>query len=70
MASCFTNTPAGSNTYKWQYNFIDLPGASPYSLSFSNLSLPANQIYAGNSGVYSVFFYGVVGPTVVVNQQE
>jgi Immunoglobulin domain len=70
MASYFTNAPAGSNTYKWQYNFIDIPGASPYSLSFSNLSLPANQIYAGNSGVYSVFFYGVVGPTVVVNQQE
>jgi hypothetical protein len=70
MASFFTNAPAGSNTYKWQYNFIDIPGASPYSLSFSNLSLPANQIYAGNSGIYGVFFYGVVGPTVVVNQQE
>lgn len=70
IASYFTNAPSGSNTYKWQYNFIDFPGFSPYSLSYSNLTLPANQVYAGNSGIYSVFFYGVVGATVVVNQQE
>ncbi len=70
MASYFTNAPSGSNTYKWQYNFNDIPGFSPYGLSFSNLTLPANQIYAGNSGIYSVFFNGVVGATVVVNQQE
>jgi len=70
MSSYFTNAPSGSNTYKWQYNFTDIPGASPYNLGFSNLALAANQIYAGNSGIYSVFFNGVVGSTVVVNQQE
>jgi hypothetical protein len=70
MAAYFTNAPSGSNTYKWQYNFNDIPGFSPYGLSFSNLTLPANQVYAGNSGIYSVFFNGVVGSAVVVNQQE
>jgi len=70
MSSYFTNAPSGSNTYKWQYNFNDIPGASPYSLNFSNLTLAANQIYAGNSGIYSVFFNGVIGATVAVNQQE
>jgi hypothetical protein len=67
MASWFTNAPGSSNVYQWQYGLATIV---PYSQTASNLSLPAASVYAGRSGVYSVYFNSVVGTTTALNQQE
>jgi hypothetical protein len=67
MSSYITNAPAGSNVYKWQWQYVDI---TSYSTSGNNLSLPGSQVFAGHSGVYSVTFNGVVGATTAVNQQQ
>jgi len=64
MSSFLTNAPAGVTTYKWQYNFVDIPGATS-----ANFPLAANQVIGAKSGTYSVVFNSTVGGTTVVNQQ-
>jgi hypothetical protein len=67
--SYFTNFSTATNTYKWQYNYADSFGG--FAQSASNLTLAANQIYAGHSGIYSIVFNSVLpGGTLIVNQQE
>jgi hypothetical protein len=66
MYSYFTNAPAGSNVYKWQYNNVDI---TSYSTNGNTLTLTSNQVTAARSGIYGVVFNGTVGTNVVVNQQ-
>lgn len=67
MSSILTNTPSGSNVYKWQYNYVDI---TAYSTNGNNFTLNASLATAGRSGTYSVILNGVVGATTVVNQQQ
>jgi hypothetical protein len=67
MNSWFTNAPGSSNVYKWQYNLVDI---APYSQTATNFSLPSSGVYAGRSGIYSVYFNSVVGTTTALNNQE
>jgi hypothetical protein len=66
MYSYITNAPAGSNTYKWQYNLVDI---TTYTTNGNTLALKTNQVTPSKSGVYSVVFDSSVGANVVVNQQ-
>lgn len=69
LRSYMTNFSTATNTYKWQYNYADSFGG--FSTSGSNLTLAANQVYAGHSGIYSIVFNSVLpGGNVIVNQQE
>lgn len=68
LRSYMTNFPTATNTYKWQYNYADI---NSFTTSGSNLTLAANQVYAGHSGIYSVVFNSVLpGGNNIVNQQE
>lgn len=63
MSSYITNTPTGSNVFKWQFNFVDI---TSYSTNGNNLSLAANTVTAAKSGIYTVVFKSTVGGTTVV----
>lgn len=70
MTSYITNAPSGSNTYKWQYNYVDIPNNyGVYNTTNYNFPLSANTVTAVKSGIYSVVFNGIVGSTTVVDQQ-
>jgi len=71
MSSYLTNVPSGSNTYKWQYNYVDIPTSyGVYNTTNNNFPLSASTVTVAKSGVYSVVFNGVVGTTTVVDQQS
>ncbi len=66
MSSFLTNVPAGTTTYKWQYNFVDITTANATNY---NLALNTNQVTGSKSGTYSVVFNSTVGTNTIVNQQ-
>ncbi len=66
MYSYLTNVPNGSNTYKWQYNSVDI---TQYSTNGNTFSLTPAQVIPSKSGKYSIVFNSVVGTSAVVDQQ-
>ncbi|HTI98166.1 MAG TPA: immunoglobulin domain-containing protein [Dongiaceae bacterium] len=66
MYSYLTNVPTGVNSYKWQFNSVDV---TAFSTNGNAFSLTPIQVVPTKSGKYGVVFNSVVGATTVVNQQ-